>query len=314
MDVEVEVEVVQDEASHLKAESTRKSKNSNKNSNLHKSQRLNELDVMITGSRRLFVQDIWFRFERSIQPGVMPIKFRCAMDSLRFDAANSHLFQILSEWPSRASGQPGVALELTAFSAMDLDHSMKEIVLDELKDVDLTVDSEALDAIYEKTPSVRRTLADHERIQQYELRTFYDTQSNWTFTREPLPIIRLITDPTLRRQMHISFFTKSIMHMMDSLPYLEFLTYEPCTIYPLTIPVLDTYEAVKDIITTMPSIIRRLQVFEDIGLYDNVFQGMRLRGSDSSLDRVLAEVNQDKEPEVISMSFIVDAIDFFSDF
>ncbi|UKZ78322.1 hypothetical protein TrVFT333_006058 [Trichoderma virens FT-333] len=275
-------------------------------------ERLNELEAMITGSRQLFVQHIWLRFERSVQPGVTPIKFRHEMDTLRFRATIFQLFQILSEWPERVAGQPGIALELTAFSAADPDYSMKDTIPDELKDVDLTIDSETLNAIYEKTPSNRRTLTDHERRQQSELREFYDPQSHLALPPVRLPTVGLITDLTMRRQMHISFFTNYIKLIMDSLPNLEFLTYEPRALQPFS---RDNFEAAREIITKIPSSIRRLQMFEDSpSLYVDGTYLIRVNDNGGSLGRLLADISQDKEPEVISMSFIIDAVDFFSDF
>lgn len=273
------------------------------------SQRLNDFEAMISGHRRSFVQHIWFRFERSIQPGVTPIKFRHEVDCLRFASGILHLFEILSEWPERGGGQPGIALELTAFSAVDPEYSMKDTIPEELKDVDLTLDSETLNAIYDKTPSAMRRLTDDERRQQIEILEFYLPQTLMPLV--PFPKVKLITDLTVRRQMHISFFTPHIKRFIGALPNLEFLTYEPRQLavsYP-------NAETVRNIITAMPSSIRRLQVFEDrAGLYDDDRWAMPANNDDGSLGRLVADLSQEKEPEAIAMSFIIDAVHFFSDF
>ncbi|PNP52477.1 hypothetical protein THARTR1_06945 [Trichoderma harzianum] len=277
--------------------------------------RLSESEAIITGSRCQFVQHIWLRFERSVQPGVTPVKLRHELDALRFNATIFQLFQILSEWPERSIGQPGIALELTAFSAADPDYSMKDTVPDELKGVDLTVDSEPLNAIYEMEPSARRRLTEHEENQQFELHPFYVPRKHPSLTTLRLPVVRLITDLTIRRQMHISFFTHYVNCMVDSLPNLEFVTYEPLALNFITELGHENEEAVKSIITKMPSSIRRLQVFEDgPGLWSGGIPSRYVSDRDGSLGRLVAEVSQDKEPEVISISFIIDAVNFFSDF
>ncbi|KAL7952290.1 hypothetical protein V8C34DRAFT_323869 [Trichoderma compactum] len=258
--------------------------------------RLSELEAIITGSRCQFVQHIWLRFER-VQPGVIPIKFRHELDALRFNATIFQLFQILSEWPERIEGQPGIALKLTAFSVADSDHSLKDdTVPDELKGVDLTVDSEHLNAIYEKEHSGRRISAEREGNQQLESDSFYVGRSHPSLTTLRLPV------------MHISFFTHYVNCIMGSLPNLEFVTYEPLVPNIFTALGNENEQAVTRIITKMPSCIRRLQVFED-----SISLGY-VSDRDGSLGRLVAEVSQDKEPEVISMSFIIDAVNFFSDF
>lgn len=279
--------------------------------------RLSELEANITGSRCHFVQYIWLRFERSVQPNATRVKFRHDLDALRFNATIFHLFQILSEWPERILGQPGIALELTAFSATDPNRSMKDTVPDELEGVDLRVDSEPLNDIYEKEPYARRALTERERNRQFEVHPFSVPRKHPSLTTLRLPVVKLITDLTIRRQMHISFFTHYVNCMMDSLPNLEFVTYEPLVPSLFTALRGENQEAVKNIITKMPSSIRRLQVFEDKPeLYgDGIPPGfIYVSDRDGSLGRLAAEVSQDKEPEVISMSFIIDAVSFFSDF
>lgn len=249
--------------------------------------RLSELEANITGSRCHFVQYIWLRFERSVQPDVTRIKFRHDLDALRFNATIFHLFQILSEWPERIVGQPGIALELTAFSAADPDRSMKDTVPDELEGVDLTVDSEPLKGIYEKEPCARRTLTKRERNQQFEVHPFSVPRKHASITTLRLPVVKLIT---------------------DLIPNLEFVTYEPLALSFFTALRGENQEAVKNIITKIFSSIRRLQVFEDKPeLYgDGIPPGfIYVSDRDGSLGRLVAEVSQDREPEVISMSSIV---------
>ncbi|PTB53088.1 hypothetical protein M431DRAFT_88554 [Trichoderma harzianum CBS 226.95] len=278
--------------------------------------RVGELEVMVSGSRRQFVQHIWFRFERSVKPGVTPLKIRHGFNFLQLNATLFQLFEILSEWPKRSEGQPGIALELTAFSAVDPDCSMKDTVPDELKGVDLTVDSEPLNAIYEKAPSTRRTLTEHESSQQYEVRDFYVHPMNHNSTTLHLPEVKLITDLTVRRQMHVSLFRYYVYYMMESLPNLEFITYEPLALqYRRRTNYRPNCEVVRNITTKMPSSIRRLQVFEDSpDIHGDGTWGRQPNDIDGSLGRLVAEISQEKEPEVISMSFIIDAVDFFSDF
>ncbi|KAK4077862.1 uncharacterized protein Triagg1_3556 [Trichoderma aggressivum f. europaeum] len=277
--------------------------------------RLGELESMVTGSRRRFVQHIWLRFERTVQPGVTPVNIRLDYDTLQFNATLFQLFEILSEWSERSVGQPGITLELTAFSAADPDHSMKDTVPDELKDVDLTVDSEPLNAIYKKAPSARRALTEYESGQQYEVRNFYIHRSHPSSRILRLPEVGLITNLIIRRQMHFSFFHYYVYQIMISLPNLEFITYEPLALKYWRTDYRPYCEDVRDIITQMPSSIRRLQVFDDSpDLWGDCTWERQANDIDGSLGRLVAEISQEKEPEVISMSFIIDAFDFFSDF
>ncbi|KAL7930178.1 hypothetical protein V8C35DRAFT_283751 [Trichoderma chlorosporum] len=277
--------------------------------------RLNELEAMVAGSRRQFVQHIWLRFERTFKSGESSITCRHEMDAIRFIAAIFQLFQILSEWPKRTADKPGIALDLTAFLAADPDWFMKDTVPDELKDVDLTVDSETLNSIYDKTPDVRRTLTHDEVMQHCQLRDSFCPRARLPFTPARIPVVELITDLTLRRQTHISIFTNYIGLMMDSLPNLEFVTFEPFSLSPFSARSHDNAAAVRDIITKMPSSIKRLQVFEDVpGPGVQWSPTMQQSDHDGALGRLVADVSQDKEPEVISMSFVIDAVDFFHDF
>jgi hypothetical protein len=279
--------------------------------------RLQEFEIFVTEHRRAFVQHIWFRFERSIHPGETPVKFRHQLDHHRFCTAIFHLFQILSEWTKLDEGRSGIVLELTAFSAADPYYSMKDTVPEELKDVDLTVDSDALNAVYDKPPGYMRRFTDEEKQQQANIGDCYVSQDFHSAPTPPFPKVKLITDLTVRRQMHSSFFSTYMKHMVEALPKLDFLTYEPCSLsfYPGSRAGQPAYSRiVEDIITAIPSSIRRLQVFGDnIALYDcdRRLQGI---GNRASLGRLVADLSQDKEPEVLAISFIIDAIHFFADF
>ncbi|KAM0251656.1 hypothetical protein ACHAQJ_008116 [Trichoderma viride] len=277
--------------------------------------RLHEFETFITEHRRPFVRRIWFRFERSIQPGETSVRIRHGLDHYRFYTAIFHLFQILSEWTEQEEGRPGIVLELTAFSAADPDYSMKDTVPEELKDVDLTMDSEALNAVYDKPPSYLRRLTEEDKQQQANIRDCYVPQYAYS-PRTRFPKVKLITNLTVRRQMHSGFFWAYMTHMVEALPKLEFLTYEP-RLLPFALQYMEGYDTnfgtVLGIVTAMPSSIRRLQVFEDnIALYD---RGRRHRGPDNliSLSRLEGYL-RDKEPELLALSFIIDARDFFADY
>ncbi|KAL7784535.1 hypothetical protein V8C37DRAFT_395764 [Trichoderma ceciliae] len=277
--------------------------------------RLEELEAIVNGHRQPFVQHIWFRFEKSIQLGVTPVKFRHQLDHYRFATAILQLFQILSEWTGRDAGQPGIVLELTAFSAADPDHSMKDTVPEELKDVDLTVESEALNAVYDKTPGEMRRFTDDDKRRQTEVKECYVPQDFGAVPATPYPKVKLITDLTVRRQMHSSFFSAYMKNMIQALPSLEFLTYEPSCISGYWGRTRANASVVKDIITAMPSSIRRLQMFKDDPALYNAERAHVWDSHDrGSLGRLIADLSQDKEPEALAMSFIIDAVHFFSDF
>lgn len=281
--------------------------------------RIHELDDIITQHRRPFVQFLWFRLERSIKLDSTYVEFRTHMDDAAFCYGISYLFHLLSKWEDRDMGQPGVVLELTAFSAADPDGSMKDIIPEELKDVDVTEDSDSLNLLYDKyAPQTMRSLSEEVQNRHTTLRPFYFSPDFSNTPAMRFPSVKVITDLTVRRQMHSSFFAKYMGPLVTALPKLEFITYEPSTVHThgwdleglhLTAHV----KAVENIIRAMPSTIRRLQVFEDdISMYCHHFR--RTRSSRSTLGRLVANLSQDKEPEALAMSFIIDADDFFSDF
>ncbi|KAH6603936.1 hypothetical protein Trco_007382 [Trichoderma cornu-damae] len=281
------------------------------------SKRIQEFEAIMNKHRRPFVQYIWFRFERSVRRGVTPaVTFRYELDHSRFTTAILGLFQILSEWPERGTSWPGIVLELTAFSAADPGYSMKDTVPAELRDVDLTVESDALEAIYNKTPGEMRGLTNDESREQKEIRSrLLPPELLQPMLSHHLPEVKLITDLTVRRQMHSSFFSRYMRDIVAALPKLEFLTYEPCFSHEPRRRTLPGASVVKDIIKAMPPSIRRFQVFEDFSaLYGSLEERPIESESRRLLGELAADVSQDIEPEVICMSFITDAVHFFSDF
>lgn len=193
---------------------------------------MGKLQDFVTDRRRPFVQFIWFRFERKLSPdwGRVDLVEQKELDQLRFAYAVTWLFQILSEWDERKTGQPGIVLELSAFSEFDPDYSMKDTVPKELKNVDITENSDALNAVYEK-PAIRqmRNLpADELRNRRtLGLRLIYEASSLPHVGEAPFPTVNLVTDLTLRRQMHSSFFAQYMGRLVKALPRLEFITFEP---------------------------------------------------------------------------------------
>lgn len=281
--------------------------------------RIQEFEGIITERRRPLVQFLWFRHERFVKLNSTPTEFRTHMDDAAFCYGIFYLFHLLSEWEDRAEGQPGIVLELTAFSAADANGSMKDIIPEELRDVDVTEDSDALNAMYDKyalqnMPSSSAEVQDRH----IQLRPFYFSPDFSNTPAAPFPRVKVVTDLTVRRQMHSSFFAKYMGPLVTALPKLEFITYEPAAIrahgWDLQGLNLNAHvKAVEDIIRAMPSSIRRLQVFEDdISMYCFAFRVTR--GSRSALSRLVADLSQDKEPEALAMSFIIDAEDFFADF
>ncbi|KAL6861949.1 hypothetical protein J3F83DRAFT_746267 [Trichoderma novae-zelandiae] len=279
-------------------------------------ERLNELEARIALHQRSYVQHIWFRFERSVKPCATHVQFRHELDALRFHTAMYQLFLILSEWPSRGADQPGIALELTAFSAVDPEYSMKDTVPEELSGADLTVDSETLNALYDRPPRQMRPLTAEQTQEFGRVQQFYRPGAAAGLADRPLPQVVLITDLAVRRQMHISFFVPHIRHIVSSLPKLEFLTYEPRAYHLHEVNAsLTNVESIRAMVTRMPSTIRRLQIFEDgNGLYGNGTHATQVNDRDGSLGRLLADITQDKEPEAIAISFVIDAVHFFHDF
>ncbi|KAL6886057.1 hypothetical protein GGI43DRAFT_418414 [Trichoderma evansii] len=281
--------------------------------------RIQELGDVIAPRHRSLVQFIRFRFERSIKPGSMPIIFRTDLDDAAFSYAIFHLFHLLSDWEERDESQPGIVLELSAFSVVDPDGSMKDTIPEELRGIDVTVDNDALDAMYDKS-APRSIYYSKETVKHRhtKLKPFYVSPDFHNMPAVPFPNVQLITDLTVRRQMHSSFFAKYMGPLVKALPKLEFITYEPCVIN-----ILDEHfirrpdihiSVVENIIKAMPSSIRRLQMFEDDdSLYGSCGQTSRW-GDRRPLGRLVADLSQDQEPQAISMSFIIDAADFFSDF
>lgn len=281
--------------------------------------RIHESEDIITQRRRQFVQFLWFRLERFVKLDATPVGFRTHMDDAAFCYGIFYLFQLLSEWEDRDEGQPGIVLELTAFSAADPDGSMKDIIPKELRDVDITEDSDSLNAMYDKYAlQTMRSWSEEVRKHHIMLTPFYVSPDFSNTPAMPFPSVKVITDLTVRRQMHSSFFAKYMGPLVTALPKLEFITYEPSSALTRQWDVegLDInahVKAVENIIRAMPSSIRRLQVFEDdVSMYCPGYR--EPRSNRSALGRLVADLSQNKEPEALAMSFIIDAEDFFSDF
>ncbi|KAL7918271.1 hypothetical protein ACQKWADRAFT_304583 [Trichoderma austrokoningii] len=277
---------------------------------------------IVNDRRQPFVQFIWFRFERrpysDSNVGYIHHKNNHhENEHINFAYTIYCLFQTLSEWEVRKAGQPGIVLELSAFSCVDPCHSMKDTVPKELRDVDVTEDSDALSAMYEKSP-VRQVPVQprYDTGRQRELGGFYNPARAGVL-EVPFPTVRLITDLTVRRQMHSGFFGQHMGRLIKALPRLEFITYEPScrslTWDPWT--TIKNEPFVENILNAMPSSIRRLQVLEDNSSLYNRYLGPQLRTDGrQALGQVAANISREKEPEALAMSFIIDAMDFFVDF
>ncbi|PON25322.1 hypothetical protein TGAM01_v205616 [Trichoderma gamsii] len=282
---------------------------------------LEGFQYFITDRCRPFVQFIWFQFQRDCRPdwGNTDFEEQKRLDQLQFAYAVYCLFQILSEWGERKAGQPGIVLELSAFSSSDPRYSMKDTVPKELENVNIKEDSDALNAVYEKS-AVRQTrkLSVEDMIyrKNSHLEFMYEASSFPLVVEAPFPTVNLVTDLTVRRQIHSSFFAQYMGRLVKALPRLEFITFEPVydsADWELGWFPYSSLEPMKKILNAMPSSIRRLQVFEDdISLYDR--HRPRRWVDRHALGQLAAKVSQDKEPEVLAMSFIIDASDFFGDF
>lgn len=281
--------------------------------------RIHEFESIITERRRPFVQFLWFRLEKFAKLGPISVESRPHMDDAAFCYGIFYLFHLLSEWEDRGKGQPGIVLELTAFSAADPNDSMKDIIPEELRGIDVTEDSDALNAMYDKYALQTMPYPSEDLQNRHtRLRPFYFPPDFSNTPATPFPRVKVITDLTVRRQMHSSFFAKYMGPLVMALPKLEFITYEPSTVHTHEwdlqgLDLIAHVKAVENIIIAMPSSIRRLQVFEDdISMY--IPNSVRTRGIRSTLGRLVADLSQDKEPEALAMSFIIDAKDFFADF
>lgn len=166
--------------------------------------RLREFKNYVTDRRRPFVQYIWFRFKRSLCPGMSlaSVEYQHVVDHATFGYAVYSLFHMLSEWEERKTGQPGIVLELSAFSGSDPCHSMKDTVPKQLENVDVTEDSDALNAMYEKSPVRQmRGLSREETTNRRMLGGFYGLDRVSSVLEVPFPTVKLVTDLTVRRQM-----------------------------------------------------------------------------------------------------------------
>ncbi|KAH0490056.1 hypothetical protein TgHK011_001541 [Trichoderma gracile] len=272
--------------------------------------RLFALETMVVPQQRQHVQHIWFRFERSVDPNAP------CPDDLNFHAAIYQLFHLLSKWPSRAAGQPGITLELTAFSTIDPDYSMKDVVPEGLDRADLTVDSETLTALYDRPPQPMRALTAEEWEQSISVRRYHRPMDARGVEDRLLPQAPLITGLIVRRQMHINFLTPQVGRIVSYLPNLEFLTYEPRACFNNDVTASRAIsDSLKAILTNLPPTFRRLQVFEDgHPLHDQGNYPMLVSDIDSSVAHTLVETIQDKRLEAIALSFAIDCRQLFSEF
>ncbi|KAK1769116.1 hypothetical protein QBC33DRAFT_513356 [Phialemonium atrogriseum] len=118
---------------------------------------LDEFDRIVTGRRRPYVRHIWFRIELKSRGHGQSSKFLSEVNKMTLTAGLLHLFEILADWLEGESNQKGLALELSAFSSIDPDHSMKDAVPRDIEDLDVWTDSDRSSAIYEGLLTCRRS-------------------------------------------------------------------------------------------------------------------------------------------------------------
>lgn len=267
---------------------------------------LDEFDRIVTGRRRPYVRHIWFRIELKSRGHGQSSKFLSEVNKMILTAGLLHLFDILADWLEGESNQKGLALELSAFSSIDPDHSMKDAVPRDIEDLDVWTDSDRSRAIYEGVPSEINRLSvsrspEHDRIMHC-----MGTSQLGPFPATDLPEVRVITELCVRRQTYHPLFMASLRDIAEKLPRLRHLTYEPWRKWDDAGLMADAM-LFCDVLDALPPTLRSLRIFED---YEGFHHGR-------STPRICtAQPRHTHLPhlEVVSLSFLIDAIDFFTDY
>ncbi|KAK5989002.1 hypothetical protein PT974_10500 [Cladobotryum mycophilum] len=274
---------------------------------------LDEFDRIVRDAkRRQHVRHIWFRYNRRCRCENRSFRFLEPVNMHAFAAGIIHLFHILESWTGRdrSENAPLLTLELSAFAAIDPDHSMKDSVPEEIEGVDLENDKDVRAALYRKHPAalIHRPEA---QFSEWERKSYYLSPSRTDpFPAGPLPKVRAVNLLVIRRHTHSVFFAPFLKTIIPALPCLVSLTYEPWRKHPSSQEVESAL--LSQIISILPSCFRGLVIFED---HSETYRG---HGTPrvytdrcSALAQQLSRVGNLKH---LCVSYAIDAKDFFADF
>ncbi|KAH6613625.1 hypothetical protein B0J18DRAFT_61207 [Chaetomium sp. MPI-SDFR-AT-0129] len=188
---------------------------------------LDDLEHMV-GRRKRIVRHIWLNIElrsytcRSCQ-WPESASWSSSNNSI-ISGATSKLFTILATWDATGDG---LTLELSTQSPSDAEHWFKDSYFG-TEDEDGNVIFESENQAQERIHDPRHGWIDGQQVAsptQLAVQRLYGWV--WLSFKEELPILHVVTKLVLRRQCRRRIFNRALRLLLDKLPRLECMVYEP---------------------------------------------------------------------------------------
>ncbi|GAB1312162.1 F-box domain-containing protein [Madurella fahalii] len=277
---------------------------------------LDDLEHMVSRRRRL-VRHIWLNIElrpytcRSCQ--WTESSSWMSSNNTIISRAISKLFTILATWSVAGDG---LTLELSAQSPSDTKHWFKNCYFGtDDEDGDVILESE--NRVQERIHDPRHGWVDGQQVtapSQSSVQRLYE----WVRLsfREELPTLHVVTKLVLCRQCRRRFNYRALTLLLDKLPRLECIVYEPWQAWDRMEQRWHDEEYRTMIEAHLPKRLKRLSIFEDynddfIALFQgaSLLQADPIRITEPRVGAALAYRSLDLEQ--LSVSFMVDAQHFF---
>ncbi|KAK1772839.1 hypothetical protein QBC33DRAFT_31227 [Phialemonium atrogriseum] len=276
---------------------------------------LNNLEHMVSRQRSL-VRHIWLNIElrpytcRSCQ--WMESESWMSSNNTIISRAISKLFTILSTWNPAGDG---LALELSAQSPSDTEHYFKNFYFgtdDEDKDILFDPKNHLQEFIHDP----KHGWVDGQQVAapcHVSLRRLYEEVR--LTSREELPVLHVVTKLVLRRQFRRRLNIRALRLLLDKLPRLECIVYEPWQVWGRMQQRYYDKEYKTMIDAHLPKGLKRLSIFEDYNddfitvLQGTIDQTDPIRIAEPTVGAAFAYRSLDLQQ--LSVSFMVDAWHFF---
>lgn len=209
---------------------------------------LNELNVMVPSHKRHLVKHIWFEIELPRDPCSCCAKWNPLPSNTSeiVSQAILKLFTTLSTW-----GQGSLTLELNVFSPSDSKHWFRGLYFS-----DDRVEGDNGPMINDPKHGWVNSKQILPAPEEVVRRAFRPIKLDTSFEREPLPLVICATSFVIRRQLRRCISPAGLSAMLEALPLLEHMSYEPWALHDDA-----SLDRRRDHVTGMSLSFNRLSVF-----------------------------------------------------
>ena len=277
---------------------------------------LNDFDCILTTKRRRYVRHIWFRTELETTRRWGVTWLNSVANRRAFARGMLCLFRILAGWQQQEVDSGGITLELGASCPDDPMYAVEDSTSKKTSGLDLPVDSQTLETVYQIEPiqTNQGPLGIPVFPDAYGGRLCEESRAS-SPSLISLPDLGFITGLCLRRQRYHTFFVPVVRAIVEKLPGLRRITYEPWRGGPADAFLGTTCGLMIELVLSLKPSLRYLNIFEDHREFYTSRATERLTTvDDSRLAQHLAEASQDLDLVAVTLSYVVDAQDFFGEF